>query len=69
MEMKYQPAIEELSTLLPYEIFGTSSEDEDDDDESWRDEYVSEDDIARENGFWIDDDGHWQPLDDDDYGW
>ncbi len=29
-------------------------------------DYVTEDDIARENRFWVDDDGHWQELDDDD---
>ena len=37
-----------------------------DDDEDYEPEYVSIDDIARENGFWIDDDGHWQELPDDD---
>ena len=30
---------------------------------------VTEDDIARENGFWVDEDGNWQPLDDDDLDW
>lgn len=37
-----------------------------DDDEDYEPEYVSIDDIARENGFWIDDDGHWRELPDDD---
>ena len=39
--------------------------DEDEDDDS-REEYVSIDDIARSEGFWIDDDGHWRELPDDD---
>lgn len=30
---------------------------------------TTEDDIARENGFWVDDDGDWQPLPDDDDWW
>ena len=36
------------------------------DDSDYVEEYVSEDDIARENGFWVDEDGHWQELDEDD---
>ena len=40
---------------------------DDDDDYDYREEYVTEDDIARENGFYVDEDGHWQELPDDDY--
>ena len=36
-----------------------------DDDYDCRKDYVSEDDIARENGFWVDEDGHWRELPDD----
>ena len=32
-------------------------------------EYFTEDDIARENGCWVDEDGHWQPLPEDDWDW
>ena len=39
---------------------------DDDDDYDYREEYISEDDIARENGFYVDDDGHWRELPDDD---
>ena len=38
-----------------------------DDDYDYREEYVTEDDIARENGFWVDDDGHWRELPDEDW--
>ena len=38
----------------------------DDDDYDYRQDYVSEDEIARENGFYVDDDGHWRELDEDD---
>ena len=81
MEMKYQPVTEEdliafvSESIDPFEpdppaaASSASSGAEDDEDESWQYDYVSEDDIARENGFWIDDDGHWQELDDDCYGW
>ncbi len=82
MEMKYQPVTEEeLDAIFsrstgPREAVppaATSSmpseaEDDEDEDEAWRYEYVSEDDIARENGCWIDDDGHWQPIEDE-YDW
>jgi len=37
-------------------------------DGDYEEEYVSIDDIARGEGFWIDDDGHWQELPDD-YDW
>ena len=37
------------------------------DDDDYEEEYVSEDDIARENGFWVDDDGHWRELPDEDW--
>ena len=29
-------------------------------------DHVTEDDIARENGFWVDEDGHWRELDEED---
>ena len=32
-------------------------------------DYFTEDDIARENGCWVDEDGHWQPLPEDDWDW
>ena len=37
-----------------------------DDEEDFYEDHVTEDDIARENGFWVDDDGHWRELDEDD---
>lgn len=37
----------------------------DDDDYDYREDYASEDDIARENGFYVDEDGHWRELPDD----
>ena len=40
---------------------------DDDDEYDYREDYVTEDDIARENGFYVDEDGHWQELPDDDY--
>ena len=38
----------------------------DEDEDGYTEEYVSEDEIARENGFWVDEDGHWRELDEDD---
>lgn len=35
----------------------------------YKEEYEPIDDFARGEGFWIDDDGNWIPLDDDDYDW
>ena len=37
-------------------------------EDDYMEEYESIDDIARGEGFWIDDDGHWQELPDD-YDW
>ncbi len=37
-----------------------------DEEEEYEEEYVSIDDIARGEGFWIDDDGHWRELDEED---
>lgn len=34
--------------------------------EEFEPEYISEEDFARGEGFWIDEDGHWVPLDDED---
>lgn len=36
-------------------------------EENYSEDHVTEDDIARENGFWIDDDGDWQDM--EDYDW
>ena len=81
MEMKYQPVTEEeliafiSESMDPFEADPPAAagneapEAEDDDDECWRYEYVSEEEVARENGCWIDDDGHWVPIDDDEYDW
>ncbi len=35
-------------------------------EDDYEEEYVSIDDIARSEGFWIDDDGHWRELDEED---
>ena len=35
-------------------------------DEDYKPEYITEEDVARENGFWVDEDGHWRELDEDD---
>lgn len=35
-------------------------------DDGCREDRVTEDDVARENGFWVDEDGHWRELDEDD---
>ncbi len=35
-------------------------------EDDYVEEYVSIDDIARGEGFWIDDDGHWRELDEED---
>ncbi len=51
----------DLTPELREEIMNVDDEEEDDYD--YRQDYVSEDDIARENGFWVDDDGHWRELD------
>jgi hypothetical protein len=40
---------------------------DDEDEYEYREEYVTEDDIARENGFWVDEDGHWRELPDEDW--
>ena len=36
-------------------------------EEDWEDYYESEDDLARGEGFWVDDDGNWIPMEDDDW--
>ena len=41
-------------------------EADEEDEDDWEEEYVSESEIARENGFWVDDDGHWREMEDDD---
>ena len=55
----------ELRKELGIDESGNRIVDEDD-DEYYEEEYVSIDDIARSEGFWIDDDGHWRELPDDD---
>ncbi len=50
---------------LPEELRGTPGRGEPE-DEYYEEEYESIDDIARGEGFWIDEDGHWVPLDDED---
>ena len=45
------------STELPFPM-----DDLEDPDHEYEPEYVSIEDIARQEGFWIDDDGHWQEL-------
>ena len=42
------------------------NEIDDDDDELWDPYYESEMDVARGEGFYIDDDGEWRPMDDED---
>ena len=78
MEMKYQPGTEEeliafiSESMDPFEAdppaapSNAPSAAEDDEEERWQYEYVSEDEIARENGFWVDEDGHWRELDEED---
>ena len=56
----------ELREELGIDENGNRIDDEDDD---YPLEYVSEDDIARENGFYVDDDGHWRELPEDYYDW
>lgn len=34
----------------------------------WHPDLVTEEAVARENGCWIDDDGHWIPMEDE-YDW
>ncbi len=50
---------------LPDELTASLSASTDEDEYDYREDYVSEDDIARENGFWVDEDGHWRELPDD----
>ena len=51
---------------LPYELTAAlSAAPNEDGDYDPREDYVSEDDIARENGFYVDDGGHWRELPDD----
>lgn len=30
-------------------------------------EFITEEELARSEGFYIDDDGHWVPMDDDEF--
>ena len=56
----------ELRKELGIDENGNRIEDEDD-DYDYREDYESEEDLARGEGFWIDDDGHWVPIEDDDW--
>ena len=51
--------------LAPEQREGLLSEEEDD----WEfvEKYESEEAVARGLGFYVDDDGHWQELDDEDW--
>ena len=59
---------EGMEEYIPDGLEAESAADTDD-EEDYVEEYVTEDDIARENGFWVDEDGHWQELDDDLFDW
>ena len=41
-------------------------EEDREDGYDYPEDHVTEDDIARENGFWVDEDGHWRELDEED---
>lgn len=72
MEMKHDIITEEdLIAFIAESMDEFEPEDAVEEDTSqecrydyWEDR-VTEDDIARENGFWVDDDGHWQELDEE----
>ena len=78
MENKYEPVSDEDIIALISESMDSVEEElpdldsgrsfEDDNNKSWRYEYISEEEVARENGCWIDDDGHWIPMEDE-YDW
>lgn len=58
----------DLTPELRKEIIGADDEEEGEYD--IRQDYESEEDFARGEGFWIDDDGHWVPIDEgDDLYW
>ena len=81
MEMKYQPVTEDKiiafisESMDPFEADSpaatqsTSPEIKDDEDDGLLYEYVSEEEVALENGCWIDDDGQWVPMDDNELDW
>ena len=52
--------------MEPYKPEEQAVIDENEDD--CIEEYISEEAVARENGCWIDDDGHWIPMEDE-YDW
>ena len=63
----YQEAIrsaEEALSEAEAELNGAIDEEAD-----WEYEYISEEEVARENGCTIDDDGHWIPIEDDEDDW
>lgn len=72
MDMKYGIITEaDLIAFIAESMDEFEPEEAVEEDESRSDRYdcwedrVTEDDIARENGFWVDEDGHWQELDEE----
>ena len=77
MEMKNQIVTEEdliafisegIEPFKPEEPAETSASSwvKTDEDVIWHPDLVTEEAIARENGCWVDEDGHWQPIEYDD---
>ena len=75
MDMNKQIVTEEdLIAFIGEDIEPFKTEEQaavtDEDEKDYIPEYVSEEEVARENGCWIDDDGHWIPMDyDDEFYW
>ena len=62
---------EDIGQFKPEEPAKTGSASSwvgDDEDVIWHPDLVTEEAVARENGCWIDDDGHWIPMEDE-YDW
>ena len=61
----YQQAIRDAKEALAEaeaELYGAIADDDD-----YKEEYVSEEEIARENGFCLDEDCNWIPMDEEDW--
>ena len=61
----YQQAIRDAKEALAEaeaELYGAIADDDD-----YEEEYVSEEEIARENGFCLDEDCNWIPIDEEDW--
>lgn len=59
----YQQAIRDAKEALAEaeaELYGAMADDDD-----YEEEYVSEEEIARENGFYLDEDCNWIPMDEE----